>query len=235
MFKNLLGLTLLASVFTSFNSNAGVVWNEYRVQMKKMVVKNHRPVLIYREAREYLMQEIHLDKDRGGYYIEDVYCHKTIRSKVGPNRMPNHTVINVEHTWPQSRFNRNFPKHIQKSDLHHLYPTDSRANGTRGNSRFTEVSSGSPATHDCDDSYVGRRGFEPPEDHKGNVARALFYFSIRYDIEISAEEEAILRKWNNIDPPDAAEKRRNDIIAKIQGNRNPFIDDAEYADIITNF
>jgi len=32
-----------------------------------------------------------------------------------------------------------------------------------------------------------------------------------------------LLKWHKQDPPDAWEKRRNDRIEEIQGNRNPFI------------
>jgi endonuclease I len=33
--------------------------------------------------------------------------------------------------------------------------------------------------------------------------------------------------WNRIDPPDDDEKRRNDLVYKYQGNRNPFIDNPE--------
>lgn len=44
-----------------------------------------------------------------------------------------------------------------------------------------------------------------------------------------------LRMWNNIDPVDENERRRNDIVEKEQGNRNPFIDDPGLADLITNF
>jgi hypothetical protein len=35
-----------------------------------------------------------------------------------------------------------------------------------------------------------------------------------------------------MDPPDAFEKHRNDVIESIQGNRNPFIDHPEWADSI---
>jgi endonuclease I len=44
-----------------------------------------------------------------------------------------------------------------------------------------------------------------------------------------------LRQWNIIDPVDQAEINRNDKVEQIQGNRNPFIDDPELADLVRNF
>jgi endonuclease I/methionine-rich copper-binding protein CopC len=38
-----------------------------------------------------------------------------------------------------------------------------------------------------------------------------------------------LLAWNQLDPPDAAELARNEVIYSFQGNRNPFIDRPEYA------
>lgn len=195
----------------------------------------------YRGARKVLFGKIHLKEDSQGYYVEDVYCRKKIRSNVtniGPNVIPKNSIINCEHTWPQSRFNGSFPKELQKSDLHHLYPTDSRANSTRGNNEFAEVNG--DELSDCDGSYVGVEKwqgayFEPPNEHKGNVARALFYFSIRYKLKISAQEEEYLRRWHTLDPVDEDERERNDLIQKIQGNRNPFIDYPELVQSISNF
>ena len=37
-------------------------------------------------------------------------------------------------------------------------------------------------------------------------------------------------EWNRQDPPDAAERRRNDMVEAFQGNRNPYIDNPELAD-----
>ena len=48
-------------------------------------------------------------------------------------------------------------------------------------------------------------------------------------------QEEYLRRWNHLDPVDEEEIARNNAIAKIQGNRNPFIDHPEYADVISNF
>jgi endonuclease I len=38
-----------------------------------------------------------------------------------------------------------------------------------------------------------------------------------------------LLQWHAADPPDAAERARNEVIYSFQGNRNPFIDHPEWA------
>lgn len=194
----------------------------------------------YTLARTYLFGMLHIRQDNQGYYINDKYCHIAFDENVGvaPKTIPNHQKINCEHTWPQSKFNKGMPKSIQKSDLHHLFPTDSIANGTRGNFRFGEAPKSSPLRN-CPESRIGRiKGkvyFEPPKDHKGNVARALFYFAVRYNMPISDTEEAFLRKWHNEDPVDQEELQRNSMIHNVQGNRNPFVDYPTLVSQITNF
>lgn len=42
----------------------------------------------------------------------------------------------------------------------------------------------------------------------------------------------MLLRWNESDPVDDSEIRRNNVVAKFQGNRNPFIDNQSYADMI---
>lgn len=193
----------------------------------------HR-ALSYKNAREVLFGEIHLVENKGQYAVEDVYCD-TLRTEdefrsrpPGPGRIPNPQVINAEHTWPQSRFNKSQPKQLQKSDLHGLYPVNSRVNSSRSNDPFGEVDNISsqicPASKKGGSTFSGRIAFEPPDNHKGNVARALFYFAIRYKMDIDPEEERYLREWHELDPVDTRERDRNQHVFDTQGNRNPFID-----------
>lgn len=202
----------------------------------------------YGAARVWLMGKFYLTFDDAtkSYAVKDVYCDKLKtgddfrKEEPTPNKIPDNTVINVEHTWPQSRFSRSFDKETQKSDLHHLFPTDSQLNAIRGNNWFGEVTT-ETQTLKCKASRfgIGSAGteeiFEPPQNHKGRVARALFYFSLRYDLQISSEEEAILKKWNHENPVDEEEARRNNEIFAAQGNRNPFVDYPELADSISDF
>lgn len=202
----------------------------------------------YDRARMYLLGNFYLvDNGGGDYAIKDVYCD-TVRSAEefpegnapAPNKIPGGTTVNTEHTWPQSRFTGRYNKDMQKSDMHHLYPTDNEMNSIRGNNPFGEVIQ-DRKTLRCRSSRFGKAAkgsadvFEPPRNHRGNVARALFYFSTRYEMEIDPNQEATLRKWSKEDPIDDEEVKRNDYIFKMQGSRNPFIDFPQLEDSINNF
>lgn len=200
----------------------------------------------YDGARKVMFGKIYLKQDNNGYYIEDVYCQKKFYSdsRVGPGAIPNQDKINCEHTWPQSKFTGKYSKDVQKADLHHLYPSDSRANSIRGNYDFADIASdnGSLSEDECTASKSGSSTtsggddyFEPPTNHKGNVARSLFYFSVRYQISIPKDEEAVLRKWHEIDPVDQDEINKNEIIFGVQKNRNPFVDFPELVNSINKF
>ncbi|WP_291515484.1 endonuclease [Bdellovibrio sp. ArHS] len=201
----------------------------------------------YDRARIFLLGVYYLvDEGNGNYGLPDVYCANIRYSNEfrgtppGPRTIPDSTTLNTEHTWPQSRFTGKFDKGMQKSDLHHLYPADSEMNSVRGNNEFGEVSRDSKVLK-CRVSRTGKGTgggaeiFEPPTGHKGNVARALFYFSVRYSTPISPNQEKVLRKWHLEDPVDEEEMHRNNEIQKTQGNRNPFIDFPELVDYIHNF
>jgi endonuclease I len=193
------------------------------------------------------MGQIHLQNNSGQYFVKDVYCEKEFTNSdfggvqdIGPGRIPSQSKLNTEHTWPQSRFNSGISKDVQKSDLHHLYPTQSDMNAIRGNHKFGEVDVPDRALPCPTSKYGTAKGshediFEPPTAHKGNVARALFYFSIRYRLHIDPQEEAFLKKWHQQDPVDSDELDRNEQIYKIQGNRNPFIDHPELVSLISDF
>lgn len=202
----------------------------------------------YDNARVFLMGYFYLvDHGNGQYGVRDTYCNNEKTAEdfnsskgPGPNRIPNPNIINVEHTWPQSKFSGRYDRSMQKSDLHHLFPTDSQANSTRGNYNFGEVAKDTQQVR-CKASRFGiatdgtRDIFEPPTNHKGNVARALFYFSLRYDMKLNDSEEAYLRKWSKEDPIDEEERVRNEEIFKVQKNRNPFIDIEGLEERIANF
>ena len=115
--------------------------------------------------------------------------------------------LNCEHVVPQSYFNEKEP---MRSDLHHLFACDFKANNDRGNLAY---------------------GAYQPAGGKGEVARATLYFMLRYPkvkLPYGPQEVAMLKKWSSEDPPDLREKRRNCEIQKLQGNRNPFIDHPEW-------
>jgi len=206
----------------------------------------HSPIS-YSQARDFVLGKLDLMKKDGKYALKDVYCEDIFTEddfKKGlgpqPGKAPDHNVFNVEHTWPQSRFSKRFSKAYQKPDMHILYGVSKTVNTSRGNDQFAEIQTDKdpvcPAVRrgwvrgDRDEIY-----FEPPAEHRGNVARALFYFSVRYQLPISKIEEESLRNWNKQDPVNEEEKVRHEEIFKVQKVRNPFIDHPELVDIIADF
>lgn len=215
-----------------------------RQDLFESVSENHQ-VLGYYKARQVLLGQMYLEKNGSEYFVRDVYCQKEFTNDdfrrgtgVGPDLIPDPDVLNTEHTWPQSRFTDRFPKETQKSDLHHLFPTDSEMNNVRSSNKFGEIK-GQTIPTKCNSSKFGKTAsgfrFEPPRDHQGNVARAIFYFSIRYQIPIDNDEEVVLRKWHSSDPVDSIEQEHHEMIFNIQGNRNPFIDHPDWVQKISDF
>ena len=197
-------------------------------------------ILGYSSARDYLFGMLDLKEDTKGYYLVYVYCHTEYRGPdVGKLRTPKARVVNCEHTWPQSLFSKDFNNEMQKSDLHHLFVTRNDANLVRSSHPFGD-NEGKPAVSDCNHSTIGGARnstlvFEPPREHKGNVARALFYFSIRYKLPIDDFTERTMRAWNKDDPVNIDDLARNDQIYALQNNRNPFVDFPELIDLISDF
>ncbi|MBC7430078.1 MAG: endonuclease [Bacteriovorax sp.] len=186
----------------------------------------------YQQARKIMFGELFLeDHGNGKYSVKDAYCNISIDETqgAGPEMIPNPKYMNCEHTWPQSKFSKEFSADLQKTDLHHLFPVDMRANSTRNNFPFADVE-GKVIHSSCLDSKIGNvvgtdiRSFEPPIEHKGNVARAIYYFSTRYKMNIDVTQAKYLKTWNTEDPVDQEELLRNEKIMKLQGNRNPFVD-----------
>lgn len=195
-------------------------------------------VLGYRPAREQMFSRI----DNVGGKVRLVYTG----ARFSTTGIPNHTIVNTEHTWPQSKFrSAGSGRQQMKSDLHHLYPTYNRVNADRGNKPFGEIpdpetrkwwkSSTARGTIPTDDidaySESVRSTFEPREDHKGNVARSMAYFYMAYgnqgiDLGWFRPQLETLHVWHQQDPADETERQRTEAIKAIQGTANPFVLDA---------
>jgi len=148
--------------------------------------------------------------------------------------IPDHEIMNTEHTWCQSWGSDTYPA---KTDLNHIFPTMTVANSARSAHPFGWVMTptwnmgGSSKGYNENYDIV----FEPRDEHKGNAARAMFYFAVRYQMEIYYYQEEALRDFNDLDPPDSAEIMRNDLIEEIQGTRNPFVDCPALVELIEDF
>ncbi len=156
---------------------------------------------------------------------------------------------NREHVWAKSH--GDFGTAMGPgTDLHHLRPTDVSVNSTRGNLDFDN---GGTEHSEALGNYFDSDSWEPRDEVKGDVARMLFYMTVRYEGDVSDEPDlelnntvnngtapyhgklSVLLQWNAQDPVDDRERRRNDIIySDYQHNRNPFIDHPEWVNEIWN-
>jgi endonuclease I len=157
---------------------------------------------------------------------------------------------NREHSWPQSWFNSVAGP---VSDLFHIYPTDGKVNGERSNWPYGNVSVPTWTSQNggklgpCTNTGYTSTAFEPIDEYKGDLARTYFYMSTRYYSEdagwssSAATNKAnilpwqvnVLLQWHHQDAVSAKEIARNDsIYYKFQNNRNPFIDNPQWADSI---
>lgn len=198
-------------------------------QLRAQMVARHEfthTYLDYEAARRIMFEE--LDNENGS--VECVYTGKRVET----DTIPSNSVMNAEHTWPQSQ---GAVDGAARSDLHHLYPVDSIINSVRAAYPYCEVETvireDGGSLYGADED--GDRCFEPRDEHKGNAARAMFYFAVVYQQELGDAEETVLRAWSDADPVDTAERRRNDGIEQIQGSRNPFVDDPDLQERIANF
>ncbi|MEY4064256.1 MAG: hypothetical protein RIR26_464 [Pseudomonadota bacterium] len=139
--------------------------------------------------------------------------------------------VNTEHTWPQTKLRAAGTIDEGKSDLYHLFPSEIRINGLRGSFPFKDCHHSS----DTQGYLCQGSGFEPPEGHKGVVARAMFYMSVLYSMRIDESQEKTLREWSSTHPVQNSEVERAEKIKAAQGNRNPFIDHPEWVELIKDF
>lgn len=221
------------------------------------IIKGHN-------AKSYnALYTCYLTSDRDYFYendgtVLDIYSERpsandpyTYSATNTGDRCGNYSVegdcYNREHLMPQSVFNEGSP---MVSDAHHIFPTDGKVNGMRGNLPFGKVGTanwtsqnGSKRGNNSTSGYSGVV-FEPIDEFKGDVARALLYFATRYQNTIANYDHDMLNgtsgqafspwfldivlTWHLQDPVSAREIARNNAVYEFQGNRNPYIDHPEY-------
>jgi hypothetical protein len=219
-------------------------------ELLDLLVQNYKPsqTLSLPDARDTLYARIyHLPGDS----LSCVYTGYTIY--VDPALDPSQAAfagnINLEHTYPQAM---GAQSGLAASDMHALHPSRVDVNNARGNLPFLELDDAQTnAWFYLDGTFNNpplnnrerysrvqyQHAFEPRDDHKGNIARAYFYFFTMYKAQalqanpdFFETQRPTLCQWHAEDPVDEAEYTRSHRIAGYQsGLPNPFVLDCTLA------
>jgi len=135
----------------------------------KNYAKSEKITLNYSAAREAMFQKVDVYlSENGTRVVKSVYSKDIF--EVGHSIPKNG--VNTEHTWPQTFLKRSGRFDEARTDIYHLFPSEIQINGLRGSLPFRECGHESNIEGAICESST--RGFEPPEEHKGIVARAMF-------------------------------------------------------------
>ena len=86
MFRLTIGFLVSLISFNSYSAiNIPERFSQIRSEIKDMALLRHNQQHGYKGARKFIMQKVHLDEDRDGFFVYDVYCNAKFR------RNPNDT------------------------------------------------------------------------------------------------------------------------------------------------
>ncbi|WP_313253981.1 endonuclease [Empedobacter sp.] len=208
--------------------------NELKNDFAKLITDTHKQNVSYSAGLKNLFQTSDADPQNPSnlllvYGSQSSGTHQRSRAFSGS--------WNREHVYAKSKGTPNLGTSGPGSDGHHLRPADVTLNSTRGSLLFDD-GVGAMAMK------TSRGGWYPGDEWKGDVARILMYMYVRYDKRTlplnitfgpstySSDFPDILLKWNVEDPVSQFEIQRNNVVANVQGNRNPFIDNPYLATVI---
>ena len=231
------------------NLNTDLEGSAFRAELAELITDTHTKYTSY-SGLANAFKVADADPDKNGnviwFYTGTSVPFSAFGGSVG--------ATNREHVWPKDGGDAFPEKSGPGSDAHHLRPTETQLNSTRGSKNFDEVaqtsanivkengsSSYGNSAYGADAlCYSSGSFFYPAKGYRGATARILFYMQTRWGdhnlefVDGAGSSKTIgkistLLKWHLEEPPTEEEIRRNEAVFGLQGNRNPFIDHPEYA------
>lgn len=180
------------------------------------------------------------DRDERGYFIDRYSAEKewvmsTSQGAAGAG-------MNIEHSFPKSWWGGATVQAYK--DLYNLMPCKKEINTTKNNFPMGKVVSGDKGNGwtKVGEGTDGKKYWEPADPWKGDFARGYMYMATAYQdynwkgtqaLQILQQGDyptlkewayKLYIQWAKADKPNALEIKRNNDVAKIQGNRNPYVD-----------
>lgn len=243
------------SLQTYYKSAEGLQGYALKSAVKSIITHDHRDRGYDQLIQIYFESDADVDHEGDGSILDmysedpdgrDSYTYSSPRQACGDYQGES-DCFNREHLFPQSVFHKQSP---MRNDFFQVFPTDGYVNNRRGSLPFGEVArpewvsqNGCKVGTNIFGSYKGRV-FEPIDEFKGDIARALLYFATRYEDKIADWQHPMLNgtsdqvyqswflqllmRWHALDPVSMHEQRRNEVGYRYQGNRNPFVDHPEW-------
>jgi endonuclease I/chitodextrinase len=233
--------TLYAQTPTYYNDvNLNLTGQDLKNALETKIVTTHTNFLSYTPGIWTTLQQADLDPNNSNnvlliYGYDDTDGDlKTDRSRSKTANGGGAGEWNREHAYPKSLGNPNLGTSGPGSDAHHLRASDIQMNASRSNRVF--------ASGNGNASITSQGYFYPGDEWKGDVARMMMFMYVRYGsrclpnnvgignaVAGDANMIDLFLQWNAEDPVNFFEDNRNVVIAGIQGNRNPFIDNPALA------
>lgn len=244
------------------SSKPAISVNEYYKNIEQLVgielhkalntiIKGHKSFK-YSPCVWAIIKETDVDP-RNSKNVIGFYTGRSIKKSRRVSGRGNSNDWNREHIWAKSHGFKNKNQHAH-TDVHHIRVTDVSVNADRGNRDFAN---GGKKNKECKKCRMRaatktKNGtWESPDRVKGDTARMMFYMAVRYDGNDNSKTPDLvlvnkatkigqakfgklctLLAWHKADPVSSEERLRNEIVYKWQGNRNPFIDHPEFAELI---
>ncbi len=241
---SLLVLSLLIISFISaqqtgyYNGTEGKNGEELKTALND-IIKGHTPYSYYFSKEIFKLSDAVPGNSDSVIQVYTGFSH--YNSDYGNSGLQ----LNREHVWAKSHggFADVPPMY---GDVHNLKPSAATVNQDKSNLDFDNGGIQHDIATGC---YFTDSTWEARDEVKGDIARIIFYMSTRYegndgemDLEVVDHNHtyplaqhgklSTLLEWNLQDPPDEFERNRNNVIFSFQKNRNPFIDDPNFVQLI---
>lgn len=251
--SNTLDGSIISAYSNPYNYYAGIDFSSSNLlsDLSDLIVDHD--IVSYDNFIQTIVQNFHERDTANGQKVINCQYSNEFKIYTPPFNFNNQN-YNREHRMPFSWVNFNgdsrsdFELKPEGNDQHHLELVQADVNSQRLNYPFSSDINNSNYTYKEFKQGKDSRNNDVAEvmaGRRGDVARSIFYTMLCYNgkynknwgfdnlLSLAYKQDIQdLIDWHNSDPVDNFERSRNEFVASIQNNRNPFIDFPQLVDCI---